>query len=276
MSVSQPAARIRFEAAHVGLIGYGAIGRELYRSLAGEPGRPRPTVLLPVGSASRAALPDGAAAVADAAALVAARPDIVVEAAGHRAVAEALPPVLEAGIPVIIASVGALGDPALLERLSRAARHGGTSLKIPSGAVGGLDYLRSVASDPSVRVRYTSRKPPSSFREELAALDLQASTLENEVVLFEGDAAAAARLYPRNLNVALAVALAVGADRLSVRVVADPAVERNTHEIEASGAAGTARMSFANVPSPANPKTSMLTALSLLAALRQHFDPLVF
>jgi aspartate dehydrogenase len=262
------------ETASIGLIGYGTIARDLHRMLSGGGGGPQFTLLLRAGSPSRQAVPTGIAVVSTVTALVAVRPDIVVEAAGQRAAAEHLPDMLEAGIAVIMASTGALADPKLFERLANAAERGGTRLILPAGAIGGLDYLRAAAGHPSTRICYTSRKPPASFREELAEIGHDADTLRSEVLLFEGSAAAAAQRYPRNLNVAFSIALAVGLDRLTVKVLADPFVVQNTHEIDCDGALGQSRMSFANTPSPDNPKTSMLTAYSLRAALERQFQHL--
>lgn len=91
-------------------------------------------------------------------------------------------------------------------------------------------------------------------------------------MLYEGQAREAARLFPKNLNVGLTIALAVGHERLSVRIVSDPAAAGNTHEIEATSPLGTARMSFVNLPSTSSPKTSALTAESLVVAIRRQFD----
>ena len=260
------------ETASIGLIGYGAIAHDLHRMLSSEGRAAQITLLLRADSPSRKTVPAGVAVVSTIASLVAVRPDIVVEAAGQQAAAEYLPDVLEAGIPVIMASTGALADPALFARLANAAQKGGTRLSLPAGAIGGLDYLRAVAGHPSTRVCYTSRKPPASFREELAAIGHDADGLRSEILLFEGSAAAAAQRYPRNLNVAFSIALAAGLDKVTVKVIADPLVVRNTHELDIDGVLGQARMSFANTPSPDNPKTSMLTAYSLRAALERQFQ----
>lgn len=118
------------------------------------------------------------------------------------------------------------------------------------------------------RARYTSRKPVAAWGAELAALEVDPDRLTAPHVLFDGTAAEAVRLYPRNLNAGLTLALALGPARVSVRVVADPGAEGNTHEIDVDSAAGTARFRFFNAPPPDNPKTSLLTALSMAAALR--------
>ena len=258
---------------HLGFIGYGAVAREACRLLVAHPPAPRMTVLLATGSSSRAALLPGIEAVDSMAALVAARPTLVVEAAAQSAVATLVPQILRAGIPTLVVSTGAFAEPGLLTELTRLARAHDARLLLAAGAVGGLDYIDAAALRPGARVRYTSRKPPSAWRSELAQQGHDASALTAKVVLFEGAPDEAARRYPRNLNVALTLLLHLGGaearDRMTVRVVADPDVALNTHEIEIESDLGTAVMRFANVPSAANPKTSALTGYMLVAEIRR-------
>jgi aspartate dehydrogenase len=250
----------------LGLIGYGAIARDIVATFPAD--AIDWVVLLREGA--NPALPAGVSAVTRIEQLIDARPGAVVEAAGQEAVAAYVPALLEAGIPTIIASVGALADAPLHARITAAGRNGGARVVLPAGALGGLDYLRAIAALPDARVRYTSRKPPAAWKAELAALGLSAE--DDAVTLFEGTPAEAATAYPKNLNAAFAVALAVGADKVTVRVIADPKAGGNSHEIEAESAAGTASFSLVNAPSAGNPKTSALTALSLVAALRDLLD----
>ncbi|QIB33952.1 aspartate dehydrogenase [Ancylobacter pratisalsi] len=254
---------------HVGLIGFGAIGRDLHGQLRADFDL---TVL--TRSRDRAGPKDGRH-VHSIEALIAAGPDLVVEAAAQAAAIELVPALLEAGIDVVIGSTGALGDGAAAERLLAAAEAGVARLIVPAGAVGGLDYLAAISSLADARVTYTSRKPVAAWAGELAAAGIDGSRLAGAHVLFEGTAREAARLYPRNVNAGLTVALAAGHGRTRVRVVADPSVTHNTHQITVESAAGSALMCFTNLPSPSNPKTSTLTALSLAAAVRRHFATLV-
>lgn len=257
--------------ATVGIVGFGAIGRDLAARLARD--GCRVVVLLRPGSPSRAALPEGVASVAGVDALLAAGPTVAVEAAGQDALKQLGPTLLAAGVPVVAASTGALADPAVLAALENAARAGGSRLIVPAGALGGLDYLAALRGADGTAVRYTSRKPLAAWRAELAAAGHDPDALRTEVVLFEGAPAEAARLYPRNLNAGLTVALAAAPAPVTARVVADPAVSLNTHEIEAEGPLGTAFLRFANRPAADNPKTSALTAASLAAAVRRLLDP---
>ncbi|MBB3770149.1 aspartate dehydrogenase [Angulomicrobium tetraedrale] len=254
----------------IALIGFGAIGQALAADLGRDPAY-RLSVLTHDGTKVSSPI----CALSDVEALIAARPALVVEAAGQGAVAQYGPQLLSAGISLVIASTGALADDALLQRLVGAAQASGARLIVPAGAIGGLDYLTAVAGVKGTTVRYISRKPPAAWSTELAALGHAPERLASAVVLFEGTAGEAARRYPRNLNAGLAVALAAGPARVSVQVIADPAVSANTHEIEVKSPAGSATLSFSNRPSPDNPKTSAVTALSLAQAVRRHFASLV-
>lgn len=260
-------------AAQIGIIGYGAIGRDLCDRLCRE--GHKVMLLLRAGSTSRESVPPGLPVVDTVEALIGLRPQLVVEAAGQAVLDQMAEAILRAGIPLIAASTGALADPRLFSRLEAAAREAETRLVLPAGALGGLDYLAALRGMSDATIRYTSRKPPAAWQAELAAAGHDPARLRGEIVLFEGAAAEAAQLYPRNLNAGLTVALAAAPAPVTVRVIADPAVGLNTHEIEAESALGAAFMRFANRPSPENPKTSALTAASLAAAVRRLLEPVV-
>lgn len=258
---------------HVGLIGFGAIAQEVLRLLQAQPQPPRVTVLLRPGSSSRALVPQDVDVVTNLEALLSQRPSLVVEAAGQDAAAILVPRVLAAGVPALVVSTGVFAEDGLLERFSALARAQGTRLLLSAGAIGGLDYLDAAALGGGLQVRYTSRKPPQAWRAELVALGRDAETCSTETLLFEGSAEAAAKLYPRNLNVALTLRLRLGpAVPLTVRVMADPMVSQNTHEVEAQGNLGTATLRFANMPSAMNPKTSALTSHALAAEIMRALE----
>lgn len=249
----------------IGIIGFGTIARQLHAELAGLDAAW--LVLRRPGSAD--ALPEGVEEVSNIATLIARRPAVVVEAAGQDAVAAHVPAVLRAGVPVVLASIGAMADPALRQMVTDAATAGHSRLILPSGAIGGLDYLRAVAGLPELAIHYTSRKPAAAWTAELTAMGLDPAGLIEEVVLFEGPAAEATRAYPKNLNVAFTLAMTAPDADLAVRVVADPRAAGNTHEIRIDSPAGRADFALVNTPSPGNPKTSLVTALSLRTAVEE-------
>lgn len=251
----------------LGLIGSGALARQLVAFFPSD--RVRWVVLARSPQAGEA-FPAHVGFASDLADLMAEHPRLVIEVASQQSVSDHVPVLLEAGIPVVAASVGALADPSIATRLLAARRQTGARLIIPSGSIGGLDYLEAVADLPDLAVRYTSRKPVAAWTAELAERGVDASS--GEVVLFEGKPEEAARLYPKNLNAAFTIALAIRPAPLQVRVIADPSAKGNTHEIEVKSAAGEAFMRFVNAPSPDNPKTSAVTARSLALAVRRFLD----
>jgi predicted dinucleotide-utilizing enzyme len=112
-------------------------------------------------------------------------------------------------------------------------------------------------------VRLRTTKSPTS-------LGLQ---LSERTLLFRGTAAECIQHYPRNINVAVALSLA--ADReVEVELWADPAVYRNSHEVTVTGEFGEANLASFNLPSPDNPATSYLAALSILTLLKNLGRPL--
>ncbi|MCF1464716.1 aspartate dehydrogenase [Agrobacterium vitis] len=254
---------------HIGIIGYGAIGRQLAALLQRQAGY-RVSVFVRSNPASYADPETDFVSSFDE--FLAARPDAIVEAASAAAFVALVPRCLDQGIDVIAASIGALSAPDTLQLVTDICEGSGARLIMPSGSIGGLDYLAAAALVGDAMVTYTSRKPPAAWRAELAGLALTDTVKDEAVTLFEGTAAAAAALYPKNLNAGLTIALAIGMDRTRVRVVADPHVVDNTHEIEVVSHAGRASMRFENTPSPNNPKTSAITAFSLAAAVIRKFN----
>lgn len=228
------------------------------------------------GGAGASPCPSRLRAIGDVEELRTFGPDLVVEAAGAEAVRAHGPACLRLGVPLLLSSVGALGDDALRDALVEAAREGRTRLYLPSGALAGLDYVRAARGGADLRVRYESRKPPAAWADELARLGLPPRP-EGAVTLFEGHAREAAARYPANLNVAATLALAgPGFEETEVAVVVDPAAAGNTHRVTVESAFGRLDVAVANRPSPDNPKTSWIVSRALLAAIEQHFATVVF
>lgn len=262
----------------IALIGYGAIGAALLDGVRADAGIEIAAVVARPRSQGRVAA--AVQAVAPAAAVVTAVPaagiDLVVEAAGHAAVAQHVLPALQRGIPCILISVGALSQPGLPERLEAAARAGRTQLQLISGAIGAIDALAAARVGGLERVVYTGRKPPLAWTDTPADENFDLAHLSAETVIFEGSARDAARLYPKNANVAATVSLAgMGLDHTRVRLIADPQVRANTHHLEAEGAFGALELTLRNRALAANPKTSALTVYSAVRAVRAQVAPVV-
>ncbi len=198
--------------------------------------------------------------------------DLVIECASQDAVREYVIPALHAGKDVMIMSVGALiCDEGLFEEIVNIARAGGSRVYIPSGAIAGLDGLKSGAIGSIESVELRTRKPPRGFAGNtyLRAQGVELSVIEHEETLFVGPARDAVRYFPENVNVAASLSIAgIGPDSTMVKIIADPTIAENVHEIEVKGEFGKLFVRVENVPSPMNPKTSHLAALSAIATLR--------
>jgi aspartate dehydrogenase len=203
--------------------------------------------------------------------LLALGPDVVVEVAGHDGLRAHGPGVLRAGVDVITVSAGALADPRTCDLLARAARDGKATIRIPSGAIGGLDAIASAAVGGLDRVTHVTRKPARAL---LPAEE--AARLVSPAELYRGPARAGVIRFPESVNVAAAVSLAgIGFDRTELVVIADPAIARNRHEVTAEGAFGTLRFEIENVPTEENPRTGRIVAMSVVRALLDRSASLV-
>lgn len=197
--------------------------------------------------------------------------DLMVDCAGHAALAEHGPAILERGIALVTVSLGALADRALHDRLATAARAGGVRLHLASGAIGALDCLQAARVGGLDEVVYTGRKPPSGWKGSTAEARLDLDALTGPATHFEGDARRAATEYPKNANVAAAVALAgAGFEATRVRLIADPGVTANIHEVEARGAFGRFSFRIEGQALPDNPRSSALAAMSVVAAIARR------
>jgi len=190
--------------------------------------------------------------------------DICVEAASTMAVREYAPKVLENDKNFLILSVGALSDKNFRDDLIRIAKEHHCRIHIPSGAVMGLDNLKVGQISRIDKVLLKTTKSPESLK----------MNVNTRTLAFRGKANECIKQFPKNINVSVALALASEND-VDVELWADPDVDRNIHEIMVTGEFGEATIRVVNLPSPDNPSTSYLAALSVLSLLKNLDNPLV-
>ncbi len=203
--------------------------------------------------------------------------DLVIEAAEQEVVRKYAPLFVKAKKDIMIMSVGALADMDFLNEILGLAASQGVRIIVPSGAIGGLDVIKSANVGKLTEVTIRNIKPPQALEGAPYVvrnkIDLQSISLPTPI--YEGFAEEAAREFPKNVNVAVALSLAgIGPAKTRVIVIVDPGETRNVHEITAKGDFGEATLKVASLPSPDNPKTSYLAALSAIATLRNLTNPL--
>lgn len=247
----------------LGLIGIGAIANYVCKALENRPHSVDAILVRPSRESENPALYVGS---------VDALPndlDLVIDCAGHAALAAHGPAILARGIDVLTVSLGALADPDIYQSLDTAARAGNAKLHLASGAIGALDCLQAAYVGQLRDVTYVGRKPPASWRGSPAedAIDLDALT-SGAQAHFEGTARQAALAYPKNANVAAAVALAgLGFDQTTVRLIADADIRANIHEVQANGDFGSFTFQINGQSLPDNPRSSALAAMSVISKL---------
>ena len=263
----------------IGIVGAGAIGKEIARAI--DNGMiPAELVAIwdrQVGEAEEFALSLKCRPKVLPLAELVEECNIVVEAASQAAVGEVAVAALSRSKHVMIMSVGALADKELRENIrSLAAKHH-AHVYIPSGAIGGLDAVKSASMRNIECVTITTRKPikglmgaPFVVKNKIA---IDKFTEPTEI--FSGPAAVAIKEFPANVNVAASLSLVgIGFEKTIVKVVVDPTITRNIHEIHVKGDFGDFHAKIENVPSDTNPRTSYLAALSAIATLKQVCEPL--
>ncbi len=199
------------------------------------------------------------------------KPDLLVDCAGHSGLSCHAPSALRNGIDVISISTGGLAQPELANELEEAAQSGDATIRFLSGAVGGIDALTSANTGEIHSVTYCGRKPPRGWAGSCAEEKCDLENLDQAFEHFHGTAREAASLYPKNANVAATIALAsIGLDNVMVKLIADPSVEKNIHEIEAEGSFGRLFVRMEGNSLPGNPKSSALAAMSIVGELKKR------
>jgi aspartate dehydrogenase len=255
----------------VAVVGLGSIGRKVVEALdkgidglvlaavsVQEPAKHRdflaglhkPPAILPI---------DGLADIAD----------LVIECAPARLVRSIVAPFVSRGKNAVVLSAGALLEN---EDLIALAKQNGGQIVVPTGALIGLDAMTAAAEGDILSVRMVTRKPVNGLvgAPYLVANNIDIEGITEPLRVFEGTAREAAKGFPANLNVAVALSLAgLGPDRTRLEIWADPTLTRNVHRMEVDSDSARFSMSIENIPSE-NPKTGRITALSVIAYLRKQ------
>lgn len=195
--------------------------------------------------------------------------DLVVEAVSADNTRAIIEEALKAKKHVLAMSVGKLLN---AEDLFSLAEKNKCSILLPSGAIAGIDAIKSASLANIRSITLTTRKPLAGFRNNPYFLKqgINLAQINAETVLFDGGVDRAVELFPQNINVAATISLASKArSKMKIRIITSPEYTRNSHEIEVLGDFGSITTKTDNVVCPDNPKTSYLAVLSGLQTLRQ-------
>ncbi|MFA6805624.1 MAG: aspartate dehydrogenase [Candidatus Methanomethylophilaceae archaeon] len=198
--------------------------------------------------------------------------DLVVEAASQAAAKQFLPKVVARGVDMMIMSVGSLVDDDFRKMVFEKAKVTDAKIYIPTGALCGVDGLRSASVDEIESVHLTTMKGPKSLAGVQYLIDqgIDVDNLKERTVVYSGPAREAVKVFPKNVNVAATVSLlGIGFDKTQVSIVLDPAIKSNSHELRVKGRFGEMVCHTYNLLEPENPKTSHLASLSAIAALKR-------
>lgn len=251
----------------LGLIGYGAIGRHIEDARLDNIELVAVLVKRPRQDGRITHEPDR---------FFAADTDAIVECAGHEAVRAYGQRVFERGADFLVTSVGAFTDDALFDRLLAAAKANGRRLILPSAGIGALDILSAAAVGGLDSVTVTVRKDPSAWKGTLAEKLVDLASLSEPRIVFDGPVREGARLYPQNVNISAAAAIAgLGLDRTRVVIVADPTTRMHVVELEAIGPFGRFTFREDVAVSDENRKTGKLVAMAIVKSVRQLASTLV-
>ncbi len=251
----------------LGILGCGAIGGDVARKLIGVEGI-RSIVVFDIEESVVLSLKDELSDVhiAQSVEELIDSSDVVCEAASQDAVREYAELILLSGKDIIVMSVGALYDDDFFSHLKAIAKKKGAKIRIPSGALCGIDGVLAGFYAGIDEVVLETTKNPKNL----------GVSVSKKTLVFEGSAKEAVRKFPKNINVSAILSIAgIGFDKTNVRIVADPDVERNSHRVIVSGDFGCLESVVENVPNPRNPRSSYMASLAAIACISNLIDPVV-
>lgn len=198
--------------------------------------------------------------------------DLIVEACNDENTLSILKEIVKSKKHVLVMSSGKLLN---ANSLFKMAKQNNCSILVPTGAIAGLDAIKSSAIAGIKSITITTRKPPKGLMNNpyLITKKIDLSKIKKETVIFDGKVSEAVKAFPQNINVAATLAIASGCrNKLHIRIITAPKYTTNSHEIEVISKAGKIITRTENLPCPDNPKTSYLAPLSGIQTLKQFCE----
>lgn len=222
--------------------------------------------------AEKTAAEAGCIACADIEALMALKPDYVVEAASVECVREIAGPVLAGGADLIVLSIGAFADAAFYDDVRQTAAAYGRRVHLASGAIGGFDVLQTVTlmAQAQALEQTASIETHTGCRGFMPTPVWEESLLTEAKTVFSGNAKQAIATFPRRVNVAVATSLATtGPDVTQVVLHSVPDWQGDDHKI-------TAEIDGVRAVVDIYSRTSAIAGWSVVALLRNLASPICF
>jgi len=196
--------------------------------------------------------------------------DLVIEAASISAASIYGVDILKRGKDLMIMSIGVFSDYDFYSEIMHLIKTKSNNVFLPSGAIGGMDMIRSIRNHiDSITLITTKSNKSLKGAPFFANYNIDADKITNKQIIFEGNAEDAIKQFPSNVNVAALISLGgIGFKRTNVKIVVDPSISNNIHEICVKWKFGEFAIKISNRPSYENPKTSYLAILSAIECLR--------
>jgi len=223
-------------------------------------------------SAAAASVKADCACCAYVDALLAMKPDYIVETASVEFVRENAVKILESGVSLVVISIGAFADLDFYEQAKAAAMRGGAKIHLASGAIGGFDVLQTVTLMAKAQqlAETASIETHTGCRGFVPTPVWADSLLTEQKTVFTGSAKQAIATFPRRVNVAVATSLATtGPDVTQVIMHSVPNWQGDDHKI-------TAEIDGVKAVVDIYSRTSAIAGWSVVALLRNLASPVCF
>ncbi len=188
--------------------------------------------------------------------------DLIIEAANKEVVEKIINNVKSNNKKILIMSTGGIiKNLELLKKIK-------AEIYLTSGAIAGLEAIKAVSGKIS-ELTLTTTKPLKGLEGApfIIKNNIDLNQIKNKETIFEGNLEEAIEGFPKNINVAATLFLASEFKNLKIKIIADPDLKTNNHEIFCKGEFGVIKTRVENLPSE-NPKTSYLAVLSAMQVLR--------
>jgi aspartate dehydrogenase len=187
--------------------------------------------------------------------------DFVIETASIACVRELLPILMSSPRDVLFMSVGGLlGKEKILNKI----RLSGKKVIIPSGAIGGIDAIKTLSRWGIKKLLLKTFKPGEVLMQSpyITKNKIKIKNLQKPQLIFKGSVKQAIKAFPRSINVSATLLIYSGLKDFEVQIYASPEKDKITHIIEVVSNISTLTITCQNFPSPHNPRTSNLAIAS--------------